>query len=97
MLRPDVFNDFFEFAHRYCNPKESQYSGGNPAILDYSGVSNTRELHFLLEGKIMIRRLKKDVLKELPPKIRQKITVKTHKQIISQIKAILKRDISDGK
>jgi SWI/SNF-related matrix-associated actin-dependent regulator of chromatin subfamily A-like protein 1 len=29
MLRPDVFNDFFEYAHRYCNPKESQYTGGN--------------------------------------------------------------------
>jgi SWI/SNF-related matrix-associated actin-dependent regulator of chromatin subfamily A-like protein 1 len=51
--------------------------------MDYSGVSNLRELHFLLEGKIMIRRLKKDVLKELPPKIRQKITVKCNKQILS--------------
>jgi SNF2 family DNA or RNA helicase len=84
MLRPDVFNDFFEFAHRYCNPKESPYIAANgQPIMDYSGVSNTRELNFLLEGKIMIRRLKKDVLKELPPKIRQKITVKTNKQIIS--------------
>jgi SWI/SNF-related matrix-associated actin-dependent regulator 1 of chromatin subfamily A len=50
--------------------------------MDYSGVSNIRELNFLLSQKIMIRRLKKDVLKELPPKIRQKITVKTHKPVI---------------
>ncbi|TNV86830.1 hypothetical protein FGO68_gene8511 [Halteria grandinella] len=97
MLRPDIFNDFFEFAHRYCNPKESPYTAANgQPIMDYSGVSNTRELHFLLEGKIMIRRLKKDVLKDLPPKFRQKIVVKTNKQIISQIKAILKRDLGDA-
>ena len=51
----------------------------------------------MLEGKIMIRRLKKEVLKELPPKIRQKIVVKTAKNIINQIKCILKGDLSDGK
>jgi len=38
--------------------------------MDYSGISNISELNFLLSQKIMIRRLKKDVLKELPPKIR---------------------------
>jgi len=64
MLRPDIFNNFFQFADRYCNPKETQYG------MDYSGAANIRELHYLLENKIMVRRLKKDVLKELPPKIR---------------------------
>jgi SWI/SNF-related matrix-associated actin-dependent regulator 1 of chromatin subfamily A len=64
MLRPDIFNSFYEYANRYCNPKEGPYG------MDYSGAANTRELHYMLEGKVMIRRLKKDVLKELPPKIR---------------------------
>ena len=56
MLRPDIFNNFFDFANRYCSPKETQYGK------DYSGAANTRELHYLLEGKVMIRRLKKEVL-----------------------------------
>lgn len=64
MLRPDIFGNFFDFGNRYCNPKEGPYG------MDYSGASNTRELHYLLDNKIMIRRLKKDVLKDLPPKMR---------------------------
>ena len=56
MLRPDIFTEFIEFANRYCNPKDGPYGK------DYSGASNVKELHHLLEGKIMIRRLKKDVL-----------------------------------
>ena len=65
--------------------------------MDYTGASNTRELHYMLEGKLMIRRLKKDVLKDLPPKIRQKIVIATDKKLVSQISGILKRDLSDCK
>ena len=36
----------------------------------------------------MIRRLKKDVLKELPPKIRQKIEVETQQSYIDELKEI---------
>lgn len=37
---------------------------------DYDGASNLSELHYLLKNYIMIRRLKKDVLSQLPTKRR---------------------------
>ena len=43
--------------------------------MDYTGNSCTNELHYMLQKNLMIRRLKKDVLKELPAKRRQKIEV----------------------
>lgn len=64
ILRPDIVTNFNDYAHRYCNPKESPYG------MDYSGNSCTKELHYVLSQGMMIRRLKKDVLNELPPKRR---------------------------
>ena len=39
----------------------------------------------------MIRRLKKDVLNQLPPKKRQKVEIQTDKKIINQIKLLLSK------
>ncbi len=67
VLRPDLFNYFMEFGLRYTQPKQSTYG------VDWTGSSNTRELHLLLEKSMMIRRLKSEVLQELPAKRRQKV------------------------
>jgi len=69
VLRPDIFGNFNEFAQRYCAPKAGTYG------MDYSGNSCCQELHYLLSTNLMIRRLKADVLSELPAKRRQKIEV----------------------
>lgn len=49
----------------------------------------------------MIRRLKKDVLHELPPKKRQKVEIQTESKIIAQIKVLLnkttKKDLESDK
>jgi len=58
LLRPDIFNDYNSFVNRYCDPKDNPYGGK-----DTSGAANIQELHYLLAEKVMIRRLKKDVLK----------------------------------
>lgn len=58
---------FHDFGVRYCDGKQHQWGW------DYSGSSNMAELQLLLEEKIMIRRLKKDVLTELPDKVRQMV------------------------
>ncbi|CAK59159.1 unnamed protein product (macronuclear) [Paramecium tetraurelia] len=67
IIRPDIFGSFKEFGYRYCDPKLSRYTKG----IDFDGASNLKELHFLLTNYIMIRRLKKDVLNQLPEKRRQ--------------------------
>lgn len=85
ILRPDVFYSFKEFGLRYCNPRESYFG------VDWTGSSNMRELHLVLEKGIMIRRLKSEVLTELPAKRRQKIVVATDAHVVRKISMMLKR------
>jgi len=66
---PKTWKNFFEFAKKYCDAKNNGYGW------DFSGASNLDELQEKLRMSLMIRRLKKDVLKELPAKIRQVITL----------------------
>uniref|UniRef100_A0A8C9K074 DNA annealing helicase and endonuclease ZRANB3 n=1 Tax=Panthera tigris altaica TaxID=74533 RepID=A0A8C9K074_PANTA len=69
-LFPQKFGTWTEYAKRYCNA-HVRFFGKRPQW-DYRGASNLSELHHLLSD-IMIRRLKTDVLTQLPPKVRQRI------------------------
>lgn len=63
---------FFRFAKRYCNARE-QWVSRYKKVWDFSGSSNLPELQEELRASCMVRRLKADVLAELPPKRRQVI------------------------
>ena len=67
LIRPDIFKSKLLFTIRYCNRKWT-YRGW-----DISGATHLDELHKILSTTMMIRRLKKDVLKELPEKTRHVI------------------------
>ena len=56
---------------RYCDARRTQYG------LDVSGASNLPELHAVLFATVALRRLKADVIGELPPKRREILLVKT--------------------
>ena len=78
-LRPDIFCYFKKFAYRYCDPQPT------PMGINWSGTSNTKELHWILSC-LMVRRLKRDVLSQLPKKRRQKIQINTDQKIIEELK-----------
>lgn len=63
IIEPLMFPNWMYFVERYCDLQYTPYGK------DYSGASNVEELHDKLNNVIMIRRLKKDVLKDLPDKI----------------------------
>jgi Helicase conserved C-terminal domain len=65
---------FFRFAKRYCNAHKKIVGRGKEAW-DFSGASNLEELQDRLRETCMVRRLKKDVLAELPPKRRAIIPI----------------------
>ena len=77
-LRPDIFCYFKKFAFRYCDPQPTPFG------ITWSGTSNTKELHWIL-STLMVRRLKRDVLNKLPPKRRQKVSIKTDPKILEEI------------
>jgi len=66
-IAPKMFGNFFAFAKRYCSAFQTKYGW------DFTGASNLDELQTRLRASIMVRRLKVDVLKELPPKTRSVI------------------------
>lgn len=70
LIDPDVFANRTAFLQRYT------YVNNNSFSKKYNGVKNEKELFKLLSQKIMIRRKKADVLKELPDKIYSYIPVK---------------------
>jgi SWI/SNF-related matrix-associated actin-dependent regulator of chromatin subfamily A-like protein 1 len=63
LINPTLFGSLWDFGKQYCALKRTPYGW------DFNGASNTQELHERLESSIMIRRLKKDVLKDLPEMI----------------------------
>ena len=69
LVRPSQYEgQFMSYAKRYCGAEHNGWGW------DFSGASNTAELHEKLRD-VMIRRLKKEVMSELPDKVRQFIPV----------------------
>lgn len=64
LLYPNEFDSWREFGDAYCDPQWTRWG------LQYIGASNLEELHNRMLKCCLVRRLKSDVLKNLPPKSR---------------------------
>lgn len=62
---PSEFRDRWAYLKRYCDAHQTRWGW------DFSGASNLGELHEKIRQAFLIRRLKRDVLKDLPAKRRQ--------------------------
>ncbi|OAE20045.1 hypothetical protein AXG93_2584s1290 [Marchantia polymorpha subsp. ruderalis] len=79
-LQPSVYQKINEYGARYC-------MGGFFGV--WQGSSNHEELHALVKSTVMIRRLKLDVLKQLPKKRREQIFMTLDEKAMKQIRALL--------
>lgn len=70
IIWPDKYPSFWPYAEKYCAPKMTHRGW------DYRGASNLPALHRELVANGMIRRLKKDVLKDFPTKKRKIIALR---------------------
>jgi SWI/SNF-related matrix-associated actin-dependent regulator 1 of chromatin subfamily A len=87
-LCPEVFKSWKHYAERYCAGYEGRHGW------DVSGASNLGELQTLLRQHLMVRRLKADVLTELPAKRRQVIELPVDaeaEQVIAAERATFER------
>lgn len=72
-LDPIAFQDQYSFYGKYCEGARQQI--GKKTIYTADGSSNTHELMRLLRDNYMVRRLKSDVLTQLPAKRRTTVTL----------------------
>lgn len=78
---PVTWPKFWPYAMRYCDAKQGKYGW------ELGGASNLPELQQKLRETVMIRRMKADVLKELPPKRRSVVVIPSNGSA-----ALLKRE-----
>lgn len=69
LIDKTVMPNKWDFLHRYCDAKHNGFGW------DFNGATNTKELHDILTKTIMIRRQKKEVLHDLPDKIRSFVPI----------------------
>jgi SWI/SNF-related matrix-associated actin-dependent regulator 1 of chromatin subfamily A len=67
--------NWYSYAKRYCGLWEIKDRTGKRIGWKWDGATNLEELQERLRASFMVRRLKKDVLTSLPPKIRQVISI----------------------
>ena len=69
------FGNFWRFARTFCDAKQTRFGW------DFTGSSNLDQLHDILRKTVMVRRLKSEVLTDLPEKQRQVVVIPSDKDM----------------
>ncbi len=77
----DLFGSYTAYTKKYCNARRSRFGW------DVKGISNADELHGKLKS-VMVRRLKADVLDDLPPKQRSIIPVQIQVSLAIKVRIL---------
>lgn len=97
LVNPHAWGSYREYAIRYCDAKlKSNGKGGKR--FDASGAMNLEELHERSKPYI-IRRLKSEVLKDLPPKRRASVVIELsakHKQLYKEAIGEVQKTMSES-
>lgn len=80
MVDPRTWNNWYDFTRKYCGGTQGRWG------YETKGATNTEELHNRIK-RYFIRRHKKDVLTQLPPKIRISKEVQLSPEIQAQYDA----------
>ena len=113
----DKFGGTWGFRRRFCGYTEKWIftpgcRGVQKKVCEYKGATNTDELQRMLREYVMVRRLKADVLKSLPPKRHQCIELpanglqhfvdeeqeleRKHEEEVARLKALLENAQDSG-
>jgi SNF2 family DNA or RNA helicase len=86
-LWPQVFDNYFFYARRYCEARHNGYGW------EVTGASNLAELQQNMKAAGLVRRLKSEVLTDLPPKTRQVVALpsETVSHLLKEEKDTVKR------
>lgn len=77
MVDPKIWNNWYDFTRRYCGGHQGRFG------YETKGATNTEELHTRIK-RHFIRRKKKDVLTQLPPKVRIDVPVELEPSVRRQ-------------
>lgn len=81
MLRPMYLKNYTSYAKRYCNGKSTPFG------YDDRGASLGHELNWVLQKGFMVRRLKRDVLTQLPAKTRHTVWLEVKSELMCDVEA----------
>ncbi|KAL3135100.1 hypothetical protein ABBQ32_008044 [Trebouxia sp. C0010 RCD-2024] len=85
MLVPGLLGKRDEYGQRYCGGKPMFIARG---MYDWRSSSNLAELNAVLQKHLLIRRLKKNVLQDLPAKLRQRVPIEVDYECVGLLEGI---------
>jgi len=86
LLNSNIFNNRWKYLHTFCGPKYNGFGW------TFNGATNLNKLQELI-NPLMLRRVKDEVLKDLPPKQRIIIPLETDKVALENYKKATKQFI----